>query len=346
MPLLSSSELILLTDKMAYLWDRLGAFCGTSDYGSYVAGTSQYVYGRALADVMATEDYDQVSGLSASLYNGVTGFSRELLASSAFSDFASSLESHVTEFGPALDDSVVDLATLLTFLNATPYSVLLHPSLGDAWLSVTGVALPVVGLAQPSSHPWLNAAATLGLGTNSVGGSFAAGAEISTTYSPPTIAVEVTTAFSGGSANPTVTVSGVDDSGLGTTTWTADLGSNNPTASVSTTIAPAVAATSRVTVAVGSATGIVVGSVLKVNAGLIDEEVVSVEAVVGSTLTAVFDKAHLAGAALTGFSTFLLAPSVAGARPVSVSNVSIGITGHSAGAVRVFGVLSHQHDPS
>lgn len=341
MPLISTTNLLLLTDKVAYLWDRLGP-----EFGSSARGSSAYLAARLLAGLMATEDYDQVSSIGGSASDLVAACTVPSLGSDLLANLMQGLSAHVSALGGDLDPSVVDLPSLMTFLNLVPYSALLCSSFGDAWASVTGTSIPPAGLSQPSLHPLLNAAAPSGLGLWSVGGGYAAGAVPSTTYSPVVVCVEVTADFAGGSVHPVVTVAGVDDSGLATTTWSADLGANAPTSAVSTTITGAVLATSRATVTLGSVAGVVVGSVLTVNAGLVDQEFISVEAVVGSTITAVFDAAHGAGAALTGRRTFSLTPSVSGARLESVTGVSAVSTGSTAGSVRVFGVLDRRHDPS
>jgi hypothetical protein len=93
----------------------------------------------------------------------------------------------------------------------------------------------------------------------------------------------------------------------------------------------------RQTVLVGSTTGIVAGTVLTVDAGLPTQEVIIVEAVGTGTITAVFQLAHTAGATLTGNQSYATTPSVSGRRLVSVSGITLTLSSHSAGAVRVCG---------
>lgn len=153
--------------------------------------------------------------------------------------------------------------------------------------------------------------------------------------------VEVQTNFSGGSAAPTVTFDGTDAEG-NSITWTATVtGGNNPTAAVSTTLsADVLTAAARVTVQVGSLSGIVAGSVLIVSEGLVDEERILVESIDSgaTTITAVFLRNHDSGATLTGFRTFTATPGTAGRRVRTVTAITIGVTGHTTGQVRVTGV--------
>ena len=352
MALISQANLLLVTDKIGYLWDRIGLAVGTLAYPNNPRGSGQWLFAQALYDILQTGcggggDFQQIDDMAKDAYTGAVALSQATIAANAFSGFLTSLQTHIADQGKLVDASIVDLASYLNWYDAiAPFSLLLHSSFGDCFLSVTGAAIQPDGLEQPSLNPLMNPAATNGLGSLAVSAGFVAGVTPNTTYSAVTGAVQVTTTFVGGSAPPTVTVAGTDHLGNLTTTWTATLAGNNPVSAVSTTITPAVLATSRVNVAVASATGIVVGSVLTVNAGLFDQEVISVEAVIGSTITAVFDKAHLAGAALAGMTTAVLVPSLAGARIASVSGIALGLTGHSAGQVQVFGVLDRQHDPS
>jgi NitT/TauT family transport system permease protein len=69
---------------------------------------------------------------------------------------------------------------------------------------------------------------------------------------------------------------------------------------IRTTITPAITGPARLTVAVADASGIEERSVLTVNAGLEDEEVIEVEAISGSDITVMFEQSHAAGASLTG----------------------------------------------
>jgi hypothetical protein len=224
---------------------------------------------------------------------------------------------------------------------------MLHPVFGDLWYDIYASRLPDEGLFHPGVHPYLDATNYAnGFGTRAVGGAFADGASYESTplYSELEPMLEVIVNFSGGGAPPTFTVAGTDNTGAALN-WTATGGSNNPEAAVSTTITPALNAMGRQTFAVASASGIVIGSTLKINAGLTDEEVIVVENVSGTDITAVCMKAHGAGAALTGFTTLALTPATAGRRIRDVTGITIGITAHTAGAVRVVGKQQRQYNP-
>jgi NitT/TauT family transport system permease protein len=69
---------------------------------------------------------------------------------------------------------------------------------------------------------------------------------------------------------------------------------------ISTTVTTEIAGPGRLTVAVADAANIAHGSVLTVNAGLDNEEVIEVDEISGKDMTALFEKSHAAGATLTG----------------------------------------------
>ena len=120
-------------------------------------------------------------------------------------------------------------------------------------------------------------------------------------------------------------------------TWSATLTGNNPVSAVATTITPAITATGLQTVAIGSATGIVEGSVLLIDDGLSTEEFVSVIAISGTNITAVFAQTHLAGADVDTLTTKALTPSVSGRRLKKVVGMTITAADITEGGVRVVG---------
>lgn len=125
------------------------------------------------------------------------------------------------------------------------------------------------------------------------------------------------------------------------------------------TTSQTIAAQSRqtITLTAGSAAnantvGIIAGSMVTVNQGLPDQEVVVVESVVsGTSITAVFQKAHASGAVLSGNYTYALGASTPVSRRLrslgawtngaavgtSGTNNALVTNGHTAGAVRVVG---------
>lgn len=347
MPLISNANLQKITDKAAYVYERMLAHCGGGAFGAYAAGTDQYLLNRALSDLVGIGDFEQQNDMEPGVYRSLSSCDRKSVALRSLAPFVSAVNAHVAARGRDADPSVVDLVTYLAFYDATLYAVLLDPQFAQLYLDTQGVQLTPAGVMQPSTHPSFTPAASSGLGTRAVGSAFVAGAQPDVLdYAAPLSCAQVTADFASGTAPPTVAVAGTDDAGLLTTTWGGTFTGDNPVAAVSTTITPAITGPTRVDVAVGSVAGVVVGSVLCVNAGLVDQEFVSVEAVSGSTITAVFDKGHNAGATLTGGTTIRLTPSVTGKRLASISGFTIGVTGHTAGTVMVFGALDRRHDPT
>lgn len=345
--LILPADVLLITDKLAYVYRRMLYSLGAGSFDSYVVGTDQYLLRRLLEDLVDIDSYTQQHDLSDSAYGGLLRHDRNSLAAITMSPVVRALESHVEEHGSLADGDVDDLASYLEFYNATPFSYLVHAEFAELYFALFGSRLPPAGVQSVWLRPVANVSAPLGMGQRNVGGAFSAGAVVDTSlYSEVIPDLEVRSDFADGTAPPTFAVAGVDHTGVSTTTWTATGGSDNPASGVATTITPAVTAMARQTVAVGSVAGIVVGSFLTVNSGLSDQEYVNVEAVVGSTITAVFDLAHPAGATVTAKTTLNLTPSVAGRRIRSVSNITIGITDHTTGTVMVVGRLDRQHDPS
>lgn len=122
-------------------------------------------------------------------------------------------------------------------------------------------------------------------------------------------------------------------------TWTLTIGTDNPVTAVSTTITPAITYPGLQTVAVASATGIIVGSVLRIQpvSTLLADDVVTVLAISGTDITARFGQAHLAGAAVTGKTTYLPTAAISGRRLIAIEDISITAADVTAGAIRVVG---------
>lgn len=322
------------------------------------AADSLYKTASDLLDVSVDSgEYDLETDLNAAGRAYLDSYDSSTSTSTAQSQafgILSALDGHLTNHGSEVDSTVSTVPTYIAYYNGAAggtslYDLQVASAFGSLYSSVIDTDIGRYGVWAVSLTPWLTPAAANGMGSRATAGAFTAGTAIDAAEAPALLLVEVTTAFSGGAAAPVVTIAGSDDADViaryadpdsttpaGTsTTWSVTLDSNNPASAVSTTITPAVTANARQTVAFGSVSGIVPGSVLKVNAGLIDEEVVVAEAVAGSDVTAAFQKAHAAGAAVTGYRTYATTPSVTGARCQAVSNITFTLSGHAAGAVRV-----------
>jgi len=348
--LISVANLQLLTDKLAALYDRWRTEFGVHG-GSSSAGTDRFLADAMLTVLTTTvDDYQQQYDMSQQIYTFSTKCNRRDTARLHLAAILASIEDHMSQRGSSVAASITSLDTFLSYYNGgsggAAFSSMLHPVFGDLWYDIYAARLPDEGLFHPGIHPWLDSTYTNGFGTRAVGGALTDGASYESTplYAELEPMLEVTVNFSGGGAPPTFTVAGTDNTGAALN-WTATGGSNNPTAAVSTTITPALTAMNKQTFAVASATGIVIGSTLKINAGLVDEEVIVVENVSGTDITAVCMKAHSAGAALTGYTTLALTPGTAGRRMRDLTGITIGTTGHAAGTVRVVGKQQRQYNP-
>lgn len=350
MSLISTTNLQKLTDKLAFLYDRLRVSDGIHT-GSAVAGTNRYLAEQMLTLLTTTvDDYQQQQDMATAVYTLSTKMNRKDTARQFFLPVISAINDHLSQRGSSVAAAIVDLPSYLTYYNGggggAAYSALFHPVLGELYYDILSSRLPDEGLFHPGIHPYLDSTYSNGMGVRAVGGSLTDGAAYESTplYCEVEPLAEVIVAFSGGGSAPTLTVAGTDNTGA-SLNWTATLTGNNPAAAVSTTITPALNAMDRQTFAVASATGIIVGSVLKINSGLIDEETIIVEAVSGTDVTAVVKLAHSAGAALTGFQTYALTPATAGRRMRDLTGITIGIGTHSAGTVRIVGKQERQYNP-
>ncbi len=342
MSLLSPAQVKTFADKAARIYDAQVALFGTA--ASHPLG-SLYQTALELQDISVDSgDYEIEVDLNSAANTYLQAQDANLaggVAKSQINGLISALETHIETRGAYADATVVNLPTFLTYYNGgsgsgtVAYENQVPDSFAAMYLIVRTVDLTAAHVYGKSLHPYVTAAYTAGMGSRAVGGAFTAGQAIPTTSSPALALLEVTTTFTTGAAFPIISVAGVDDADGVATTWDVTLDANNPVAAVATTITPAVTAGSRQTVAIGSASGIVAGSVLKVSAGLVDEETVVVETLAGTDITAAFTKAHTAGATLTGFRTYALVSTPASKRIKSVTGITVTISGHAAGEVRV-----------
>lgn len=340
MPLISPANLQAYADHLAAMWEQLRPILGSINDVSPVAGTTRNLASLLLGVPVGSGDVDVEQDLDAPCNQVLQSTGIEAIMPWV-QQALSSLGSHCQKRGSATNAAVVSLSTYLNFLNAsgTPFASLLPPGFADLYAAVMQQTLPASSFFQRGMSPDLNAAAyPAGLGTRAVGGAFAAGATPDVAhYSEVLPLIVVTTTFVGGTAAPQVVLSGTDNLGNAAATWTLTLDANNPTSALATTITPAVLAQARQTVALASAAGMVAGSTLTINTGLPDQEVVVAEVVAGNNVTAVFQKAHNAGAAVAARRTYTPPIAGGGLRLRSLAGITINITGHSAGAVRIDG---------
>lgn len=311
--------------------------------GAIVPGTLRDLANRILdLTVVDSDDYFVEKDFNEASYS----LSQYIVANQVmlrnFSDSVTAVETHYGEHGSDVDSTIETLQTMLAYYNGgtggVKYANMIDPYYSDLVYDLSE-ARPAEAWYYygKAIHPLLNSTAVNGMATKDVAGTFTAGTAYDANYAELALLVEVVTDFTGGGAAPVISIAGVDGEASAATTWGVTLDSNNPVAAVSTTITPAVAIMARQTVALASASGIVAGSVLTINSGLIDQEIIVVEVVAGSDITAVFRKAHLAGAAVTGNRTYTATPSVALRRARSVSGITLTLSGHGAGKVRVVG---------
>lgn len=350
MPLMTEQFMKDSTDKIARIVDEFTIIIGRTTDLDLITGVTMQCVANRLEDLSVnSDDYDIENSFNVPFRQVAGNIVANALFAAAFPDAVTAFEFHCQNFGSELDESVVSLASLLDYWNVTNdhpnYAHVLDPNFQDIWMYFNpDDPLPIESIYPRMIHPdwrggfYPNAEAMYSY--NLVGPVLTDGYEVGEFYGAAQLVVEVTVDFAGGSAPPTITVTGTDDAGVSQTFTATVTGGNNPTSAVATTITPAIVGMTRQSFAVASVTGIVDGSVLTVNAGEPDEEVITIENVSGLNLLAVFLKDHDAGATLTGKRTFLCpCTSSVGyvARCRDVTLVAVGITGHTAGAVRVIG---------
>lgn len=335
MSLITQANLLSFCDKIGAAYAALKTGVGTTA----VPGTAT-PRGRAQAlfdlIVTAVDDYEQEVDLGTVVNTSRNATEALALAAALFPGPVRNLVTHVRVRGTGLTLS----SQLAAWNNAVPWSALLSPEFGEVFAAVSGAALPAAAVYSPAINPTNGASGGMGTRTDSV--AFTDGADVVTaTYSPVNLLGVLTTNLAGGSDGGTLTVTGTDNTNA-SMTWTGTFGSGgtpNPASAVSTTITPAITTPGRQTVALGSVDGIAAGQWLEIDtAGTTAAETVLVEAVVSSTITAVFQKAHLAGAAAVGVRSVLLTPATANRRAKSLSAITFTGGSHTTWAFRIDGV--------
>lgn len=345
MGLLTTTLLKSTTDKLARIYGEFSYFVAPSVDLSITTGALLQAAANQLLNitVVSSDDYNVEADLNSAFYTVATKLNAAEIASGLFLTSLTALNTHYAGQSGQAGFAEYLLATNNPTGALALYSVLVDAWLQDFWTFTQGTALDAESVMHKPIHPdWRGTTYTdsKAMGQRAVGGAFADGYACDAAYGGVVPTVEVTADFSGGGAAPTVVVTGTDAQGVVITFTATVTGGNNPVSAVATTITPAVStAAARVTVVVASLTGIVAGSVLTVNSGLVDQEVILIESINSGavTITAVFLKNHGSGAALTGKTTYLTTPSTVGSRCRDVTGITIGITSHSAGTVRVIG---------
>lgn len=348
MPLMPASFAKATTDHIARIVEEWAQLIGLSTDLELITGVSMQARANVLEnESVAANDYDIEGDFNKAFRTVAENISVTAMWGVTFPLTVSQYDAHCQDQGDTVDSTIVSLATYLDYYGLTAdvpnYSLMIDPWFQDLWNFLSGELLPVQSVNPKPIHPdWRGTAYTSAnaMGSIAWGGAFVDGYAGPDDYGCVKLVVEVTTDFAGGASAPSFTVTGLDYNS-DAQTWTGGAtGATNPVSAVATTITPAVVGMTRSTVAVASTTGVVAGSVMKVNAGLVDEEVILVEATgAGPTITAVFRKDHLAGAALTGkYSYILTSVGAPGSRAFDVNGFTFGATGHASGAVRVIGV--------
>jgi hypothetical protein len=351
MSLITVANFQTATDSLAGSWDKLAATLGKKADSPPVAGTCKNAANNLLnLFIVTAQDYQQILDMAAAASACLNGmYAEALVPNTPLAAAVASITAHCQNRGSSVAASIVDQLSYLSYYNggggAAKFSSMVVPSYAALYKAITGLALPAAGVLSPGLDPVTDSVNSAnGMGIKTVGGAFTAGSAVTTaSYSEVTGIAVVSTNIGGGTGTMTITVAGVDSDGNNTTTWSATTDVNNPTAAFTqTTISGgAVNAQARQTVTCANtmaSRNIVPGSTVTINKGLPDQEKVKVEAVAGSTFTAVFQQAHLINATVDGNNSYTLTPSVGGKRIRSVSGITFTVNGQNAGVVRIDGV--------
>jgi hypothetical protein len=353
MGLFTVAEMQAQTDHLGAVFDlmsavndpkvNLPAVAGGS--GTPVAGTVLNIVNNMLTGISNSGDANVQLDFLNNIITAMTKSTIEGFLVSVFNTPLTDLTNHCSQRGRTVAATIVDLASFLSYYNGgaggLKFSSMVTNAFGEFWFANSNIRLPYPVVMSEAINPKTDAAdSPNGMGTKTVAGVFTAGTAVdSTKFAEVDGIAAVIADFVGGTAPPTVTVAGVDDTGVATTTWSATLTGNTPLSAVSTTIVPGIVAQARQTVTFASVTGIAIGSWLTINGGLPDQEVVLVENIAVLNVTAVFQKAYNSGATVTGVNSTALTPSVSGRKIRSVTGITIGVTGQTAGTIRVEGIV-------
>lgn len=358
MSLISIANFQAAADHIGAIYDALVVCFGTRTTGP-VAGNAQNLANSLLTLVAQTvNDLTQEIDLGPAMQSCLNNCAAEAVLNNVAAVALSALDAHCRSQGSTVDASIVGVDSYLKYYNGgsggSLFANMVTPSFNYAWQAVRNTyltsgnggsgATTYGAVMSPGINPTNGNAA--GLGTyNKATATFTDGVAVTQSstagnrsYSEVKLIAVITTDLSGASSAPVVTVTGVDHLGNTGQTWTGTFASNNPAAALTqqTISSGAITAQARATVTVGSTTGIVPGSLVTINSGLADEEVVLVEAVPsGTTFTAVFLKAHDASATVDGAYSLTLTNG-SGRRCRDVTGIAL--TQATAGVIRIEGV--------
>jgi hypothetical protein len=352
MALISVANMNLYCDYLAAVYTQILGIAGTEDnLASPIDGTSQNEMLKLQNLVLGLDEYEQEIDLLQGVNTGLNAIDVESMLT-PLGSVITTLAGHIQTRGNEVNVSIIDIDAFLAYYNGggggSLFSSLLTPDFAFLSLAVVNTQPAATGIMSPALSPayitpWQPSGTyPNGMGTKTVAGVYTQGALVNTNlYQCVLPVIEVLTTFASGSAAPTVTLTGTDDLG-NAATWgpTTVTGGNNPASALSgITVTPAITTTGRQTVALSSTTGIVPGSVLTINNTLVDSEIIIVEAVSGSNITAVFQKHHAGSATVTGVTSTVMgvASTGAGRRCAGISAITLGLSSHSVGAIRISG---------
>lgn len=346
--LISAANLLSSIDKIGNSWFLLNQFL-TQSTATLTVNTPTNALTNLLAVYAALNNpVQEVALLSTnSVQGGIGKVCADLIAPAYAGACISDLSRHCTTSGVGVSATIVDLNSFLSYYNGgSGGNKFANPAtyeFGILYQLIFGSLLSYPNAEWESINSLWNA--TLypnGFGKCTFNNTFTAGyAGLTGTWAEPLSIVQVTTSFSSGSATPIITVTGVDDTGSGATTWTYTFGSSNPSASISQQTISSGALTGQTvqTVTVGTTAGIVPGSIITINKNKADQEIVPVRVVPsGTTLTFACNQSHLASSTIDANTSGTLVSTPSGRRIRTVSGITCGGSGGwAAGVVQVAG---------
>jgi hypothetical protein len=366
MALITAANFAAYCDKIGAAYDLLNTALGTSAGGAAV-GNLQNILANANTLVAGLDDIQQVQALGQSIVSlqatGNAGCSVDSYMTTKLMPMFTALDKLCGSLGSTVSSTITNIDSFLKWYSSSAHGTLftnqVTPSFNAAYAAVKagkylttangGSGATLVGSVMSPAIDSLHGAAN-GMGTCLHDGTFTDGAAVAQSatvgnksYSEVKLLAEVTTTFVGGTtADPLITVTGVDHLGNTGQTWTGTftMGSHNPAAAISqqTVSSGAITGQTSTTVTVGSTTGIVPGAWVYVNKGAPDQELVLVSAVPnGTTFTAVFLQSHASSAKIDGNNCVALTNG-SGRRCRDVTGITITGDTWSAGLVAINGI--------
>ena len=350
MALISVANLLSASDKIGDAWFLMKSFLGRA-----ASSPVAYTPNNALNNLQSLyltglDDPQQIQTLlTPFLTSAIKNICADNMAGINLNQPIQDLIRECQQYGSSVSASIQDLNTFLSYYNGGSGGVkFANPAtydFGQLYQLLTGNYLSYPNAVSEAINPLWNATAyPNGYAKCTYTNVLTAGVTVNSNYAEPLPVCMVSTTFVGGGANPIVTVTGTDDSGVAGVTWAVTLLVNNPTATFAqqTISSGALTAQTRNLVTVTSTAQFCVGAVVIVNKGKPDQEYTVVEAAGFSSTqcTITCQQAHAASATIDGNTQAALAVGTApsGSRIRSVSGVAIsGGGGWSAGAVQIVG---------